>query len=151
MMERTFVMIKPDGVSRGLIGEIIRRIESRGLKISGARMIWIDRDLAERLYEIHKDKPFFESTISFVTSSPVLAMVVEGKNVVNVIRDMVGATDPKDAITGTIRGDFAIDIGRNVIHAADSLENAKIEISLFFTEEEIFNYERTDNDWLYEV
>ncbi|MFQ6051903.1 MAG: nucleoside-diphosphate kinase [Candidatus Hydrothermarchaeota archaeon] len=150
-MERTFVMIKPDGVSRGLMGEIIRRIERRGLKISGMRMVWIDRELAEKLYEIHKDKPFFESIISFITSSPVLTMVVEGKDVVKVVRDMIGSTDPKDALTGTIRGDFAIDVGRNVIHAADSLENAEREISLFFTEEEIYNYRRTDDDWLYEV
>ncbi len=149
-MERTFVMIKPDGVQRCLIGEIISRLERKGLKIVAMKMMKIERDLAERHYEEHREKPFFESLVSYVTSGPVVAMVVEGKNAVKVVRNLVGATNPVEASPGTIRGDFGMEIGRNVIHASDSKESAEREISLFFKPEEILDYRRIDEDWIYE-
>ncbi len=149
-MERTFVMIKPDGVQRGLIGEIISRLERKGLKIVAMKMINVERDLAERHYAEHKEKPFFQSLVDYITSGPVVAMVVEGKNAVKVVRTLVGATNPQEALPGTIRGDFGMEIGRNVIHASDSLESAEREISLFFKPEEIVEYRRIDEDWLYE-
>jgi len=149
-VERTFVMIKPDAVQRGLVGEIISRLEKKGLKIVAMKMINVSRELAERHYAEHREKPFFESLVSYITSAPVVAMVVEGKNAVKVVRTLVGATNPQEALPGTIRGDFGMDIGRNVIHASDSLESAEREISLFFKPEEIVEYKRIDEDWLYE-
>ena len=149
-MERTFVMIKPDGVQRCLIGEIISRLERKGLKIVAMKMMKVERDLAERHYEEHREKPFFESLVSYITSGPVVAMVVEGKNAVKVVRNLVGATNPVEASPGTIRGDFGMEIGRNVIHASDSKESAEREISLFFKPEEILDYRRIDEDWIYE-
>ncbi|MDI3502420.1 MAG: nucleoside-diphosphate kinase [Archaeoglobi archaeon] len=149
-MERTFLMIKPDGVQRGLIGEIIKRIESKGLKIVAMKMMRVSRELAEKHYEEHRGKPFYEGLISYITSSPVVAMVVEGKNAVQVVRKMIGATDPLEASPGTIRGDFGMEIGRNVVHAADSLKSAEREISLYFSKEEILEYRRIDEEWLYE-
>lgn len=149
-MERTFVMIKPDGVQRCLVGEIISRIERKGLKIVAMKMMNVDRALAERHYEEHREKPFFESLVNYITSGPVIAMVVEGKNAVKIVRNLVGATNPIDASPGTIRGDFGMEIGRNVIHASDSKESAEREINLFFKPEEIVEYKRIDEDWLYE-
>jgi len=149
-MERTFVMIKPDGVQRGLIGEIISRLERKGLKIVAMKMINVDRELAEKHYAEHKEKPFFNNLVQYITSGPVVAMVVEGKNAIKVVRTLVGATDPVEAQPGTIRGDFGLDIGRNIIHASDSLESAEREISLFFKPDEILEYKRIDEDWLYE-
>ncbi len=149
-MERTFVMIKPDGVQRGLIGEIISRIEKKGLKIVAMKMMQISRELAERHYEEHRKKEFFNPLVEYITSAPVVAMVVEGRDAVRVVRSLVGKTNPIEASPGTIRGDFAMDIGRNVIHAADSNEAAKREISLFFDENEILEYKRIDEDWVYE-
>ncbi len=143
-------MIKPDAVQRGLIGEIISRLERKGLKIVAMKMLNVSRELAERHYAEHREKPFFESLVDYITSAPVVAMVVEGKNAVKVVRTLVGATNPQEALPGTIRGDFGMDIGRNVIHASDSLESAEREISLFFKPEEIVEYKRTDEDWLYE-
>ncbi len=149
-MERTFVMIKPDGVQRCLVGEIISRIERKGLKIVAMKMMNVDRALAERHYEEHREKPFFQSLVNYVTSGPVIAMVVEGKNAVKIMRNLVGATNPIEASPGTIRGDFGMEIGRNVIHASDSKESAEREINLFFKPEEIVEYKRIDEDWLYE-
>ncbi len=143
-------MIKPDAVQRGLIGEIISRLERKGLKIVAMKMLNVSRELAEKHYAEHREKPFFESLVSYITSAPVVAMVVEGKNAVKVVRTLVGATNPQEALPGTIRGDFGMDIGRNVIHASDSLESAEREISLFFKPEEIVEYKRIDEDWLYE-
>ncbi len=143
-------MIKPDGVQRGLIGEIISRLERKGLKIVAMKMLSVSKDLAERHYAEHREKPFFQSLVDYITSGPVVAMVVEGKNAVKVVRTLVGATNPQEALPGTIRGDFGMDIGRNVIHASDSLESAEREISLFFKPEEIVEYKRIDEDWLYE-
>ena len=136
-VQRTFVMIKPDGVRRGLIGEIISRFEKRGMKIVAMKMVKMDRALAERLYEEHKGKSFFEELISYVTSGPVVAMVIEADEAVSVVRKMIGATDPKEALPGTIRGDYALSKAENVIHASDSPEKASREISIFFKENEI--------------
>ncbi|MCQ4366079.1 MAG: nucleoside-diphosphate kinase [Sulfolobales archaeon] len=136
-VQRTFVMIKPDGVRRGLIGDIISRFERRGMKIVAMKMVKIDRALAERLYEEHKGKSFFEELISYVTSGPVVAMVIEADEAVSVVRKMIGATDPKEALPGTIRGDYALSKAENVIHASDSPEKASREISIFFKENEV--------------
>jgi len=136
-VQRTFVMIKPDGVRRGLIGEIISRFERRGMKIVAMKMVKMDRALAERLYEEHKGKSFFEELISYVTSGPVVAMVIEADEAVSVVRKMIGATDPKEALPGTIRGDYALSKAENVIHASDSPEKASREISIFFKENEV--------------
>ncbi|MCQ4336416.1 MAG: nucleoside-diphosphate kinase [Sulfolobaceae archaeon] len=136
-VQRTFVMIKPDGVRRGLIGDIISRFERRGMKIVAMKMVKIDRALAERLYEEHKGKNFFEELISYVTSGPVVAMVIEADEAVSVVRKMIGATDPKEALPGTIRGDYALSKAENVIHASDSPEKASREISIFFKENEV--------------
>lgn len=149
-MERTFVMVKPDGVQRGLVGEIISRLERKGLKIVAMKMLKISREMAEKHYEEHKAKPFFSSLVSYITSGPVVAMVVEGKNAVKVVRKLVGATNPSEAEPGSIRGDFGLDIGRNVVHASDSLASAEREISLFFSSEEILSYEREVERWIYE-
>ncbi len=149
-MERTFVMVKPDGVQRGLVGEVVRRLERKGLKIVAMKMLKIDKALAENHYAEHKGKPFFDGLISYITSGPVVAMVVEGKEAIKVVRKLVGATNPVEADPGTIRGDFGLDIGRNVVHASDSAESAKREISLFFSDEEILDYERSDEVWIYE-
>ena len=150
MTERTFVMVKPDGVQRGLVGEIIRRLERKGLKIVAMKMLKIDEDLAKEHYAEHREKPFFKNLVKYITSGPVVAMVVEGKEAVRVVRNLVGATNPVEANPGTIRGDFGLDIGRNVVHASDSIESAKREISLFFKPEEILEYERIDEFWVYE-
>jgi nucleoside-diphosphate kinase len=145
--ERTFVMIKPDAVQRGFIGEIISRFEKKGIKIVGMKMVDVDRSLAEKHYEIHKDKPFFEPTVKYITSSPVVAMVLEGLNVIEMVRAMTGATDPQKAAIGTIRGDFGQFIGRNIIHASDGKETAASEITLWFTPKEIAEYKRIDEIW----
>jgi len=149
-VERTFVMIKPDGVQRGLIGEAISRLEKKGLKIVAIKMLKIPKEMAEKHYEEHRNKPFFNSLISYITSGPVVAMVVEGKNAVKVVRKLVGATNPAEAEPGTIRGDFGLDLGRNIIHASDSLASAEREIRLFFKDDEILEYEREIDAWVYE-
>ncbi|MCX8172243.1 MAG: nucleoside-diphosphate kinase [Archaeoglobaceae archaeon] len=148
-MERTFVMVKPDGVQRGLIGEVISRLERKGLKIVAIKMLKIPKELAEEHYAEHRSKPFFPSLISYITSGPVVAMVVEGKDAVKVVRKLVGATNPVDAEPGTIRGDFALDLGRNIVHASDSIASAEREIKLFF-KEEILSYRRENDVWIYE-
>ena len=132
-----FVMIKPDGVKRRLIGEIISRFEKRGLNIVAMKMVRITRETAEKLYEEHKGKSFFEDLISYITSGPVVCMVIEGDEAVSVVRKMIGATDPKEALPGTIRGDYALSKAENVIHASDSPEKAKKEMSLFFEDAEL--------------
>lgn len=136
-VERTFVFLKPEAVLRGLMGEIIARIERRGLRIRAMKLHRMTREEAERLYEVHRGKEFFERLVRHVTSGPVLLMVIEGPRAVAVLRRMIGATDPLEAQPGTIRGDYALDITRNIIHAADSRENAEREMRIFFTEEEI--------------
>jgi len=150
-VERTLVIIKPDAVVRGLIGEIISRFEKKGLKIIGMKMIHIDRELAEKHYEEHKGKPFFEPLIDYITKAPSVVMVLEGRCAIGVVRKMCGATDPKDAEPGTIRGDYGLDVGDaiyNVIHASDSEETAKREIALYFKDEELLEYFKAA-EWFY--
>ena len=149
-MERTFVMIKPDGVQRGLIGEIVARFERRGLKIVAMKMMHVDEAFARKHYAVHEGKPFFEGLIRYITSAPVVAMVVEGPDAIRVVRDMVGATDPRKAAVGTIRGDYGLEIGRNLIHASDAPETADFEIGLWFTEEEIVPWQRDVDRWILE-
>ena len=149
-MEQTFVMIKPDGVQRGVVGEIISRIERKGLRIVAMRMCQITDETARRHYAEHVEKPFFNSLIEFITSSPAVPMIVEGVDAVSVMRTIAGATDPKEALVGTIRGDFGLDVGRNLIHSADSLESAKKEIAIHFTEKDVVLYKRAEEAWVYE-
>jgi len=149
-MERTLVLVKPDAMQRGLAGTIITRLEQRGLKLAAMKLLHMDRALAERHYAIHVGKPFFESLVSYITSSPIIAMVVEGNRAVEIARQTMGATDPAKAETGSIRGDFGMDIGRNLVHGSDSPENAAKEISLFFKPEEIISYSRDIDGWITE-
>jgi nucleoside-diphosphate kinase len=148
-MERSLVLIKPDAIQRGLAGEIIYRLEKKGLKIVAMKMLHMDKNLAQRHYAIHKGKAFFDDLVSFITSSPLIAIVFQGKNAVGIIRQMMGETDPAKALSGTIRGDFGIDIEHNLVHGSDSLENASKEIDLFFSAEEIFSYDRELDTWIY--
>jgi len=136
VVQRTFVMIKPDGVRRGLVGEIIRRFESKGLKIVALKMIKLSKEKAEELYAVHKGKHFFKDLIEFVTSGPVVAMVLEGDEAVSVVRTMIGPTDGRKAPPGTIRGDFALSVQENIIHAADSVETAIREMKIIFKDED---------------
>lgn len=149
-MEQTYIMIKPDGVQRGLIGEIISRIEKRGLKVTAMRLNVMSSESAKEHYKEHAEKPFFASLIEYVTSGPSVSMVVEGKNSIAIMRAVNGATNPVNALPGTIRGDFAIETGRNVVHASDSPESAKREISIHFKDTEIVSYSKIDEVCLYE-
>ena len=148
--ERTFVLLKPDAVQRGLVGPILGRFERRGLKVVGLKMMKVSRQLAETYYAEHKGKPFFEGLVKYVTADPVVAMVLEGDNAVAVVRKMMGKTNSAEAEPGTIRGDFGLQIGRNLIHGSDSLESSKREISLFFRPEELLLYTRIDEASVYE-
>jgi nucleoside-diphosphate kinase len=148
--EQTFAMLKPDAVQRGCIGEIISRFEKKGIKIVAMKLVAADRKLAEKHYGVHKGKPFFEPTVNYITSSPVVAMVLEGNNVIDMVRAMTGATDPQKAAMGTIRGDFGQFIGRNIIHASDGKDTAQFEINLWFSPQEIAQYQRIDEEWLTE-
>jgi len=137
-MERSLVLIKPDAMQRGLAGAIITRLEKQGLKIVAIKMLHLDKALAQRHYAIHKDKPFFDDLVDYISSAPIIAIVFEGDKAVEVIRKTMGATDPDRAEAGTIRGDFGMDIGRNSVHGSDSVETAEKEIKLFFSEDEIY-------------
>lgn len=148
--ERTFLMLKPDAVQRGLIGPIISRLERRGLHPVAMKFMWVSRDLAKKHYAEHVGKPFFEKLVEFITSGPVLAMVWEGENAVALCRKMMGKTDPQSSEPGTIRGDFGISMGRNIIHGSDSLESANREISLWFTEDELIDWDSVHDTWIYE-
>jgi len=148
-MEKSLVLIKPDAIQRGLAGEILSRLERRGLKIVAVKMLHMDRKLAQRHYAIHKGKAFFNDLVEFITSTPLIAIVFQGKNAVEIIRQMMGETDPGKASSGTVRGDFGIAIERNLIHGSDSLDNASREIALFFSADEIFDYERELDTWIY--
>jgi nucleoside-diphosphate kinase len=139
-MERSLVLIKPDAIQRGLVGTIINRLEKIGLKLVAAKMLHMDKELARRHYAIHKDKPFFNNLVNYITSAPIIAIIFEGENAVGAIRQTMGATDPAKAEAGTIRGDFGLDIEHNTIHGSDSIETAREEIKLFFSEDEIFSY-----------
>ncbi|MBT17863.1 MAG: nucleoside-diphosphate kinase [Dehalococcoidia bacterium] len=149
-MERTLCLLKPDAVQRGLVGKIIGRLENKGLKIVGTKMILMDINLAKIHYSAHVDKPFFAGMANFMTSSPILALALEGNNAVEVLRNIMGATDPQNADLGTIRADFAMSIGRNLVHGSDSAESAEKELGIFFKENEIFNYERDQEKWVIE-
>lgn len=149
-MERTYVMIKPDGVQRNLVGEIISRFEKKGFKIVGLKMLQLDKEIAEKHYAEHIGKPFFVALASYITSGPVVAMVLEGKGVVATIRAMNGATNPVNAVPGTVRGDFAIEVGRNVIHGSDAVESANREIAIYFSEKELCEYKKVVDSWIYE-
>jgi nucleoside-diphosphate kinase len=148
MIEQTFIMVKPDGLQRALVGEIIRRFENKGLKLVGLKLMSLDRKTAERHYEQLNEKPFFSSLLDFITSNPVVAMVWEADNAVYIGRKLVGPTRPNEADPGTIRGDFCVNTQFNVIHASDSVENAKREIAIFFPPTEIVRYERSIMHWL---
>jgi nucleoside-diphosphate kinase len=149
-MERSLIILKPDAVQRGLIGPILTRIEQRGLRIVGMKLMQIDESLARRHYAIHEGKAFFDSLITYITSGPVVVLVVTGKNIIEIVRSMVGATNPVKAVPGTIRGDFALEIGRNLIHASDSPENGEMEVNLFFRPEELVEMHRSADQWIYE-
>ena len=149
-MERTFVAIKPDGVQRGLIGDVISRLERRGLKLVAIRLMQVDEDLASRHYAEHVDRPFFGSLVSFITSGPIVAMIWEANNAVALARQTMGTTNPGEASPGTIRGDFGVDIGRNIVHGSDSLESAEREIGLFFGEDGALEYVRSTDQWIIE-
>ncbi|MEW6179685.1 MAG: nucleoside-diphosphate kinase [Chloroflexota bacterium] len=147
-MERTFVLAKPDAVQRGLIGEIIKRLEQRGLKLVAAKFLQVSTDLAEQHYAIHKGKPFYDGLIRYICSAPVMAMVWEGPQAVAAVRQTMGATRPTEAAPGTLRHDFGLEVGRNLTHASDSVENAEMEIALWFKPEEIVNWKQSNEQWV---
>ncbi|MET1014576.1 MAG: nucleoside-diphosphate kinase [Paenisporosarcina sp.] len=147
-MERTFLMVKPDGVQRNLIGEIVGRFEKKGFQLVGAKLMQITPELAGEHYGEHKERPFFGELVDFITSGPVFAMVWEGENVIATSRLLVGATNPKESAPGTIRGDFAVTVGKNIIHGSDSADSAVREIGLFFKEEELVSYSKDSNNWV---
>ena len=150
MIQKSFVMMKPDAVQRRLMGKILSRFEEKGLQIVAVKLMQIDEELAKTHYGEHAEKPFFPSLVEYITSSPSLAMVIEGEEAITTIRKLVGATNPLEADLGTIRGDYGMDTGRNIIHASDSPTSAEREIGLFFNEDEICDYQIVDNDLIYE-
>ena len=147
-MQRTLVLVKPDGVQRGLVGAIVARLERRGLKLIGLKMMRISNEVAARHYAEHQGKPFFDGLIAFITSGPVVAMIWEGREAVTVVRSLMGTTDPLKAAPGTIRGDLALDLGMNLIHGSDSPARAETEIALFFERSELHEYDRTADRWI---
>jgi nucleoside-diphosphate kinase len=149
-LERTLVLIKPDGVQRGLVGEVTTRLERRGLRLIGAKFMHVSQDLAETHYAIHKGKPFYEGLIGYITSAPVMAMVWEGPSAIAAVRQTMGATRPVDAAPGSIRHDFALEVGRNLTHASDSIENGVAEVNLWFSEDELVSWERSIDPWVFE-
>ncbi|MBD2306910.1 MAG: Nucleoside diphosphate kinase [Chroococcidiopsis sp. SAG 2025] len=149
-MERTFLAIKPDGVQRSLVGEIIRRFEAKGFTLVGMKFMKVSRELAEQHYGVHRERPFFQGLVEFITSGPVVAMVWEGDGVIASARKMIGATNPLTAEPGTIRGDYGVNIGRNIIHGSDAPETAQQEVSLWFKEEELASWEPSLTPWIKE-
>ena len=149
-MERSLVLVKPDGVQRGLIGEIIARLEKRGLRLVAAKFMQPTEEFAGQHYAIHKGKPFYDNLIEYITSAPVMAMIWEGNNAVDAVRQTMGATRPTEAAPGSIRHDFGLEIGRNLTHASDSVKNAKSEIALWFKPEEIIDWKRSIDKWVFE-
>lgn len=149
-MERTLVLVKPDGVQRGLIGEVISRLERRGLRMVAAKYMAVSQELAETHYAIHKGKPFYDGLIHYITSAPVMAMVWEGPNAVSAVRQTMGATRPTEAAPGSIRHDFALEVGRNLTHASDTPENSEKEVDLWFKPSELVEWERTTDRWIFE-
>lgn len=149
-MQSTLILVKPDGVQRGLIGPIISRFEKRGLKLVAMKFLQMSRDLAAKHYAVHQGKPFYESLVTYIVSGPIVAMVWEGQNAVAAARMTMGVTKPADAAPGTIRGDFGMEIGRNLVHGSDSPENADKEVALFFEPEELVDWQRTNDVWIRE-
>ncbi len=149
-MERTFLAVKPDGVQRGLVGEIIRRFESKGFTLVGLKLLKVSKELAENHYAVHRERPFFAGLVEFITSGPVVAMVWEGKGVIASARKIIGATNPLNSEPGTIRGDFGVDIGRNLIHGSDAPETAVTEIKLWFKDDELVSWQPSVTPWIYE-
>lgn len=149
-MERSLIIVKPDAVQRGLTGEIIKRFEARGIRIIGMKFAQISRELAQKHYAEHAGKPFYEGLVSYITSGPVLLMVLEGANVIAASRTTIGATKPWDAAAGTIRGDFGMDVGRNLVHGSDSPESGAREVANFFADDELVSWERATDPWIFE-
>jgi nucleoside-diphosphate kinase len=149
-MERTLVLIKPDAMQRGLASEILGRLERRGLRIVGLKLLQVDRALAERHYGEHQGKPFFEGLVGYITSCPIIAAVFEGTGAVESVRSTMGVTNPQKAAPGTIRGDYGLEIGRNLVHGSDSVESAEREVGLFFTPAEVLEVERSVDKWVFE-
>ena len=148
-MEKTFLMVKPDGVQRELIGKIVSRFEAKGFQLVGAKLMNVSKELAEKHYGEHKERPFFGELVDFITSGPVFAMVWQGENVISTSRLMIGATNPKEATPGTIRGDYGLIMRKNIIHGSDSVESAEREVALFFNSDELVEYSKLINNWLY--
>lgn len=148
-LERTFFMVKPDGVQRGHIGNIVRKVEEKGYRIVAMKMMCIDEEKASTHYGEHIEKPFFGELVSFITSGPVVAMVLEGEGVIEGTRTLMGKTNPANSAPGTIRGDYAVNLSRNVVHGSDSPESAKREISIFFNDQELMDYEKANDSWVY--
>ena len=149
-MERTLVLIKPDGVQRGLIGEVIARLERRGLRLVGAKFMQVSQELAETHYAIHQGKPFYDGLIAYITSAPVMALVWEGPDAIAAVRQTMGATRPTEAAPGSVRHDFALEVGRNLTHASDSVENGNAEVSLWFDDQELVDWDRATDSWIFE-
>jgi len=149
-VERTLVLIKPDGVQRGLIGEVIKRLERRGLRLVGAKFMSVSQELAETHYGIHKGKPFYEGLIQYITSAPVMAMVWEGPNAIAAVRQTMGSTRPTEASPGSLRHDFALEVGRNLTHASDTVENGEKEVELWFNPQELVTWDRSVDPWIFE-
>lgn len=149
-MEKTLVLVKPDGVQRGLIGEVIARLERRGLRLVAAKFMQVSQELAETHYAIHKGKPFYEPLIHYISSAPVMAMVWEGPNGIAAVRQTMGATRPTEAAPGSVRHDFGLEVGRNLTHASDSVENGVKEVALWFEPEELISWERSVDPWVFE-
>jgi nucleoside-diphosphate kinase len=149
-VEQTLVLVKPDGVQRGLIGEVISRLERRGLRLVAAKFLEVSKELAETHYSIHKGKPFYDGLIRYITSAPVMAMVWEGPNAIVAVRQTMGATRPTEAAPGSLRHDFALEVGRNLTHASDSVENGVQEVNLWFHSEELVSWARETDRWIFE-
>jgi nucleoside-diphosphate kinase len=149
-VERTLIIIKPDAVQRGLTGEILRRFEARGLRIIGMKFMQVSRELAEKHYAIHRERPFFGGLVQYITSSPVVVIALEGTNAIAAARQTIGSTKPHEAAAGTIRGDFALEIGRNLVHGSDSVENGQIEVANFFSDAELVSWPRNTDPWIFE-
>ncbi len=150
LVEKTLVLVKPDAVQRGLIGEVIKRLENRGLRLIAGKFIQVSRELAEEHYSIHKEKPFYDTLLDYITSAPVMAMAWDGPNAVAAVRQTMGATKPTEAAPGSIRHDFGLEIGRNLTHASDTPENGEKEVSLWFTDQELLDWDRALDPWILE-
>jgi nucleoside-diphosphate kinase len=149
-VERTLIIIKPDAVQRGLTGEIIRRFEQRGLRIIGMKFMKVEQALAEKHYDVHRERPFFSGLVDYIVSAPVVVIALEGTNAIVAARKTIGATNPSEADAGTIRGDLGLEIGRNLVHGSDSVENGQIEVGNFFGEDELYKWGRDTDKWIFE-